>query len=77
MERVGHSWVEERPFDGGNQSDKVRYKKDNDRFNMNDPFIKVEFNRALQSCRDKSSPGIDNIEYRIKCLPEYLKLGLG
>lgn len=41
---------------------------------MDGPFTMSEFNRALRSCRDKSSPGLDGIDYKmIKMLTERFK----
>lgn len=41
---------------------------------MNDRFTKIKLDRALAGCKDKSSPGLAQIEYKmIKCLPLYLK----
>lgn len=32
---------------------------------MNNAFEMSEFDRAIKCCREKSSPGLDNIEYKM------------
>lgn len=40
-------------------------------YRMNEPFCRVEFDRAVSMSRNKSSPGIDGINYRmLKSLPD-------
>lgn len=42
---------------------------------MNDPFTMVELERALAGCKEKSSPRLDNVEYKmLKKLPDFVKV---
>lgn len=69
MNKVAPSWIEEGPIDLDSYKESV--DASGDRQGLNDPFCRAEFDRALRSCRDKSSPGLDGIDYKmLKCLPD-------
>lgn len=69
MNKVAPSWIEEAPIDLDSYKESV--DASGDRQDLNDPFYRAEFDKALRSCRDKSSPGLDGIDYKmLKCLPD-------
>lgn len=47
------------------------------RWNLDVPFCRAVLDRAIRACKDKSSPGLDGIDYRmIKYLPDVYKNSL-
>lgn len=66
VRKVAPDWVDDR-------SDRIAEKKegqgriilDSNRFRMNGSFTMTELFRAIGLCRDKSSPGLDGIDYKM------------
>lgn len=74
MDKVAPPWVNDKPVEYDIIEVKENRSNNNDMFGFNGPFRRAELDRALANCRDRLSPGTDNIEYKIlKNLPDYMK----
>lgn len=69
MDKVAPPWTEERPL-----VERHVRSQEEEYGSMDGPFVMSEFKRALQICREKSSPGLDGIDYHmLKLLFESFK----
>lgn len=64
VNKVAPCWVEDPPPLIERVSDSLYNQKDN-LWGLNSKFTAAELDRALSSCRDKSSPGVDGIDYKM------------
>lgn len=58
MNKVAPAWTKERP----RYSEGYNNTQERDHDDMDGPFVMAELKRALQICREKSSPGLDKID---------------
>lgn len=73
IDKIAPQWMKEPMMlscDGGSSLFSAR----NNRWGLNGEFTRAELDRALNSCKNGSSPGLDGIDYRmLKNFPEKYK----
>lgn len=65
VDKMGTPWINEEIKEDRIMKLETENHKDLLIKEMNEEFSMEELNRAIDNCRDKSSPGMDGIEYKM------------